>query len=61
MFVPLEAEERGQQRLVRWISLDGSPSSGNVSTGDIFRPISIALFGEDAPQTVCDLSFLQRI
>ena len=31
-FVPLEAEERSKQREIRWISLNGNPSSEKMTT-----------------------------
>ena len=33
-FVPLEAEERAKQREMRWISLNGNPSSEKMTTSD---------------------------
>ena len=33
-FVPLEAEERSKQREIRWISLNGNPSSEKMTTSD---------------------------
>ena len=33
-FVPLEAEERAKQREIRWISLNGNPSSEKMTTSD---------------------------
>jgi len=33
-FAPLEAEERAKQREIRWISLNGNPSSEKMTTSD---------------------------
>ena len=33
-FVPLEAEEWAKQREMRWISLNGNPSSEKMTTSD---------------------------
>ena len=32
--VPLEAEERAKQREIRWISLNGNPTSEKMTTSD---------------------------
>ena len=37
-FVPLEAEERAKQREIRWISLNGNPSSEKTTTSDNCLP-----------------------
>ena len=33
-FVPLEAEERAEQKEIRWISLNLNPSSEKMTTSD---------------------------
>ena len=56
MFVSQGAEEKGQQRAIRWISLDGSSSSEKVSTVDIcLAHLNSVVQG--AMPNECDLSF----
>ena len=60
MFVPLEDEEMGKQREVRWISLDGRVQRKCLEV-TFFWPISMALFGEKPLMCVICLFATQRL
>ena len=60
-FAPLEAEKRAEQREIRWISLDGDPSSERMTNSKkCLSDICSIVWGE-TPVSMSDLSFRDPI
>ena len=56
-FAPLEAEKRAEHREIRWISLDGYPSSEKMTNSKKFLTDICSIVRGETPVSMSDLSF----
>lgn len=56
-FAPLEAEKRAEHREIRWISLDGDPSSERMTNSTKRLSDICSIVRGETPVLMSDLSF----